>query len=431
MFPLLREVPQLTGFTASMLRLCLLSEGVVFLMLGLTCLPLFFRMLLRGLPGVFRYRHQLVFSWVLLMQIVAPARKTLVHFSRYTPSHIAEWHFRRLLGAGYWSVRLLLCWFAEEAIKSFPAPEDGVLYLIGDGSHKDKRGKKNPAAQKGKKSTPGGYFFGIKFVVVMVSWDVYRIPVDFEIVLPKRHKEYENENALFREMIQRFSPPDWVKLVVVLGDCAFGSKANMRLIQKKDNADKHRSWGFVFGIARTWKMANGKSLKNLVTHLPRKLYRKIWIPRLPGENRRKTFWVFAKRTHLRHLGEVLVVLSKNGRNVGPKKTKLLVTNLLELTARDVVAIYNRRWQIEILFKELKSGLRLGEHQVTKNLDRVRKSFAIGLFAYLLLIRARRKDIQPGQSWSIFQLQNNFTLEVIKHQLEHSFKLRIKNLVKAA
>ena len=103
-------------------------------MLVLRCLPLFVRLLLRGLPGVFRYRHQLVFSWLLLMQIIAPRRNTLKQLARYTPLHIAEWHFCCLLSASYWSFRLLLRWFASEAIKRFPPPSDGVIYVIGDGS---------------------------------------------------------------------------------------------------------------------------------------------------------------------------------------------------------------------------------------------------------------------------------------------------------
>ena len=75
-------------------------------------------------------------------------------------------------------------WFASDAIKRFPPPSDGVIYVIGDGSHRDKRGKKHPAIQKGKQNKYVD-FFGIKFIVLMVSWNTYRIPVDFEIVLPK------------------------------------------------------------------------------------------------------------------------------------------------------------------------------------------------------------------------------------------------------
>jgi len=162
----------------------------------------------------------------------------------------------------------------------------------------------------------------------------------------------------------------------------------------------------------------------LVKHTPHSCYRQTWIPRLPDHKGRKTFWIFAKLTRLKHLGDVTVVLTKKGRNVGPQNTKLLVTNLLELTARQVIDIYQRRWAIEILFKELKSGLGLGEHQVTKKLPRIEKSLGIALIAYLFLLRARKDDIRPGKPWSIFQLKTNFTMDLIQQQFQHSIRLEV-------
>jgi hypothetical protein len=136
------------------------------------------------------------------MQAVFPGRKTLKELSRWTPSRITEWRFRRLLKAGYWSVHLLVEWFAQEVIKTFPVPEDGVLYLFGDSSQKDKRGKKNPAAQKGRKSKRHPWFFGIRFVILMAAWDVYRIPVSFRIILPKKHPDYQTSVfALFCKLL--------------------------------------------------------------------------------------------------------------------------------------------------------------------------------------------------------------------------------------
>jgi hypothetical protein len=41
-----------------------------------------------------------------------------------------------------------------------------------------------------------------------------------------------------------------------------------------------------------------------------------------------------------------MVLSKRGRNLGPKQTKILVTNLAELTSSQVVCIYQKRWAID-------------------------------------------------------------------------------------
>ena len=126
-----------------------------------------------------------------------------------------------------------------------------------------------------------------------------------------------------------------------------------------------------------------------------------------------------------------MVLSKKGRNVGPKNTKILVTNLVELTARQVLSVYQRRWPVEVLFKELKSGLGLGEHQVSKDIDRIEKSIGIAIIAYLVLIRARKRDISPGRPWSIFQLKNNFTNDLVCNQFQHNMNRRLGRLMKAA
>jgi hypothetical protein len=396
-----------------------------------TRLPPTIRILFNGMPGVWRHRHHLIFCWLIVMQIVASGPKTLTGLSQSAPGFITEWRFRRLLAAGYWSLKVLLHWFAEETIKSLPAPENHVLYVIVDGSKKDKRGLKNPAAQKGRLNEHRAWFFGIKFVVLLVAWEDYRIPVDFQIVLPKGHPDYRKENELFRHLLSHFQPPGWANWVIVVGDAAFAAKNNMKLIQARDNADPQSRWGFVFAIARTWKMADGKSLKNLVRHTPHSCYRRTWIPRLPDHKRRKTFWIFEKHTRLRHLGDVTVVLTKKGRNVGPEKTKLLVTNLLELTGRQVIDIYQRRWAVEILFKELKSGVGFGEHQVTKRLPRIEKSLGIALIAYLLLLRARQDDLKPGKPWSIFQLKTNFTLDLVHKQFQHSIRLEVNKSLKAA
>lgn len=400
-------------------------------MIQLTYLPAFVRAGFRGMPGVWKSRHDLLLCWLIFLQVVFPGPKKLKEQARWSPAFITEWRFRRLLKATYWSIQVLVTWFAYEAIKTFPAPEDGILYLIGDGSEKPKRGKKHPVAQKGRKSNRHPYFFGIRFVILMAAWDVYRIPVGFRIILPKLHPDYQTENALFREMVLQFVPPTWAKMVIVQGDAAYGSKDNMKMVQQRDTADQNRHWRFVFGIARTWKSEDGKSLRDLVNHLPRKYYNRTWVPRLAGENRRKTFWIYGKKMRLTHIGDVMVLLSKTGPNVSPKKTKLIVTNLTDCTPRQIAAIYQRRWSIEILMKELKSGLGLGEHQVTKTQNRVENSLGIALLGYLFLIRACHKDIRPGKSWGIFQLQSDFRLKVVTNQVEHNMELKLKTLQNAA
>ena len=89
---------------------------------------------------------------------------------------------RQLVGAG--------------SLGDLASTPNGVLYLFGDGSHADKRGTKNPVAQKGRISQHHPWFFGPRFVLLMAAWDGYRVPVGFRLILPKRHVGYRSENAL-------------------------------------------------------------------------------------------------------------------------------------------------------------------------------------------------------------------------------------------
>src|SRR5712691_8926093 len=204
------------------------------MMIAFTYLPGFVTIVLRGMPTVWRGRHRLIFCWLIFMQAVSPGRKTLEEMARWTPVTITAWRFGRVLKAAYWNVHLIVSWLAQ--------------YLFGDGSHADKRGTKNPVVQKGRISQHHPWFFGLRFVLLMAAWDDYRLPVGFRLILPKRHAGYRRENALFREMVGAFVPPSWAKLVIVGGDAAYGSKANMAMVKDRDKTDTARRWGFVFAI---------------------------------------------------------------------------------------------------------------------------------------------------------------------------------------
>jgi len=400
-------------------------------MVTVTYLPLFVTILFRGMPGMWKSRHRLVLCWLVVLQALFPGRKTLAELARWSPASITVWRLRRVLKAAYWDVHLLVEWWAQEALNTLPPPKDGRLYVVGDGSEKPKRGTQNPLAQKGRKSEHHPWFFGIRFALLIVNWDVYRLPVAFRLIRPKSHPEYQTENALFREMVRAFTPPTWATTIIVEGDAAYGSQDNIKMVQQRGIDDPPRRWGFVFAIARTWKTVEDKAIKDLVTHLPRKYYQRIRVPRLPGVPGCKTFWMYSTRLCLRHIGDVTVVLSKRGRNLGPKQTKILVTNLDEWIPRQVVGAYQRRWPVEQINRELKTDLGLGEHQVSQEEGRVEKSFGMAVLAYLLLIRACHQEIVPGKSWSIAQLQHAFRLRMITKQVEHNVKTQMAKARNAA
>ena len=401
------------------------------MLIAFTYLPGFVTLVFRGMPTVWRGRHRLIFCWLIFMQAVHPGRKTLAEMARWTPATITAWRFGRLLKAAYWNAHLLVGWLAQDLLTTLPPPTNGILYLFGDGSHADKRGAKNPMVQKGRISQHHPWFLGLRFVLLMAAWDGYRLPVGIRLILPKRHAGYRSDNALFREMVGEFVPPSWATLVIVGGDAAYGSKANMHMVQARDKADPARRWGFVFAIARTWKTAEEKTIKNLVTHVPQTYYQRTRVPKESAGRSRRTFWTYHTGLSLRHVGDVTVVLSKRGRNLGPKQTKILVTNLAELTPSQVVCIYQKRWAVELMHWELKSGLGLGEHQVSGDKDRSEKSIGIAVLAYLLVLRVCHHEIVPGKPWSLFQLQHTLRLRVMTNQVEHKVKVKMGKTRKAA
>jgi hypothetical protein len=379
-------------------------------MIRITRLPEEVTRLLAPLKPYFSYRHFLVFCWLLVAHLVCFEKATLQALARHIPTHVAAWHLRRLRAAGRWSWARVLEWLVSQALAAFPPPRDGVLYLVVDSTVKGKRTKHNPLAKKARLNDYAPYTFGLHVVLLIAQWEVYRVPLAFRLVQPKGSPGYQSENALFREMLQEVVVPAWVTQVVVVADAAYPARANLQAIQA-------RGWFFVIAFPRTWKLATGQHLRDLVTHLPRPHYRHVRVPLVVPRARRRVFWTFANRAQRRQGGEVTVGLSRRRRNDRPKHTKLLVTNLPQAPAHVTVALYLRRWPVELCIKELKGVVGLGQHQVTKDAARVERSGAVALRAYLLLLRLRAKQIKPGTSWSAFTLKQQFAWEVGARQLK--------------
>jgi hypothetical protein len=385
-------------------------------MLRFTYVPKSISNWLQVLRPMFRHRHHLVFCWVLVCPAIDHEKATLKGLARIAPRHIAAWHLRRLLTATYWHGRVLLGWCADQVIATLPPPVDGVCSVVVDSTLKDKTGQKPPLAKKGRLNAYAPSIFGLHLVVVMLHWGNYRSPVDVEIVRRKDDARSRSENRLCRWMVVRFRRPLWAAMGVVVADAALASKANLRRIQQ-------RGYTLVMAVARTWCFANGQTLKDLVIHLPKKRYRRCWVP-LDEPGRRRTYWTSTKRARLRHRGDVTMVLSKHRRHDGPKQTNILVTNLPAVTARQVVDVDRRRWTVALLIKALKGATGLGQQQVTKDPQRVERSRAMSVMASLMIMTFHAHDIPERGPWSILTLKRNFMWQLAQAQLERSVAQRL-------
>jgi hypothetical protein len=68
---------------------------------------------------------------------------------------------------------------------------------------------------------------------------------------------------------------------------------------------------------------------------------------------------------------------------------------------------------------------LGQQQVTKDPQRVERSVAIAIMAYLLLLKFRAHDIPEQGPWSAFTLKRHFTWQIAQAQLERSVEQRLR------
>jgi hypothetical protein len=167
--------------------------------------------------------------------------------------------------------------------------------------------------------------------------------------------------------------------------------------------------GDVLARPRTRKFTPGTPLRALVQHLPNSCN-----PRRASDTpdgRRKDDWVLARRATLHHLGDVTIVRSKPRHHHGPKSVKILMTHRPEARGGTIRSIYAWRGGIEITVKELKSGLHLGDMQVTKDPERVARSVTWSVLASLLLVRLYGHDQGLSQEWSLFQLKDRVAEEV--------------------
>src|SRR5262245_17491121 len=89
-----------------------------------------------------------------------------------------------------------------------------------------------------------------------------------------------------------------------------------------------------------------------------------------------------RRAMLHKRGDVTMVLSKKRRHDGPKGVKILVTTLTTMSAGALLSISARRWGVAGTIKARKSGMHLGQRQVTKERERVERSVIVSVVASL-------------------------------------------------
>jgi hypothetical protein len=178
------------------------------------------------------------------------------------------------------------------------------------------------------------------------------------------------------ELIRSLPLPEGAE-VMVLGDTAYDAQAVRDACQ-----ERQYKWIFPVNPERVLAGPKGKRpkvrslLKDWSKWSPATIrfvpasgkyaeYRRLSRYRVGPKTKPRTFHVHQEKREVHSVGEARLVFSTMKpklKKATPDDVKILMTNDLTLSVRDVVELYSIRWQIELFFKELKSTFGFHQYQ---------------------------------------------------------------------
>lgn len=364
-------------------------------MTRLHCIPAELRSFLEPLRKEFSYNHYLTFLWLVLAIMNNSKKGTLKNLSQI-PAKKSYHTFLRFLKARYLQPRRWLMFTALARLKALRGKET-ELKIVSDVTWIHKTGQHDWISRGYKSNAKPEQ--GLQLLVLCFEMQGQRIPFDFFIISkPDGHRLSYNPQML--KMMAQLKLPKWVKSVVLLADAAFASK---RVIQKLNQW----GWGYVFRLPKTWKFEQGGLVKEHLEKLPRKAFKLCWYASAHGK--RKYCQYFKHRARLSHVGDVTLIYSFIKGKLEPEK-RILVTNR-PLNHSKILALYQRRWCIEILFKELKSEMGLGKMQLSVARNQVMTAIGVVMVAYNTLF-----SVFKNPAGGIAKLKSTFQMKCIRQNL---------------
>jgi len=331
-----------------------------------------------------QFRH----LWCLVLGLAVNLRAAkLLHLSHLAPAGGHRTRHGAFLAHGDWDAPALLAEAGTDLLNSMRPRAGEVIYLILDDNRIPKRGKKMDHVSKIWDHKQQRFVRGHIVLTAAVMFRGVVFPWRIDLWKPKGHAgppRYRKLTDMAGAMIRDFAAPDGVK-VRVLFDAFY-------LCPSVTNACVSKGFTF-FSVAqrgRNFTTPNGKRRKiaRLMPGLIRHQGRTARMRRARG--RHATLRIAAADGHLSRIGRVRMVISKRPR--GPwKKCIAVVTNETGLRPRQIIAVYETRWLIEVLFKELHQDLGLGDYQVLHR-DAILRHLHLCCLAHLLLTHRRLEAI---------------------------------------
>jgi SRSO17 transposase len=313
--------------------------------------------------------------------VVSLRAAKLIHLSAVTPGGGHRTSKGAFLSRSGWDAPALVERAASGLLAAMKPKAGEVAYLILDDTRIAKRGRRMEHVSKIWDHKQQRFVRGHVALAAAVLFRGVVLPWRIELWKPTGHPgpRHRKLTDMAAAMVRAFDPPEGVK-VRVLFDAFCLCPAVAGACEGK---------GFTFfsvaGRNRSFTTGEGRrrrrrTIAGLMPGLIRHRGKGARMKRTRGKA--ATLRLASADGHLSRIGPVRMVVSKRPR--GPwKKCVAIVTNEAGLRPRQVVAIYETRWSIEVLFKELRQDLGLGDYQMIAE-EGILKHLHVCCLAHLLL-----------------------------------------------
>jgi SRSO17 transposase len=303
--------------------------------------------------------HVYSYFWSMVLSICISHGSTIDRLVKSLRNTTHRTNHGEFLWRSNWDESAIMQHIALDMLHSLFTRKDNHLFFIIDDTQTLKRAKKMEAVGKLHHHATGKYGSGHTILKVCLYYRGVTIPWASLLYVKEEHAgkleiPFRKLTELAGQAIRQAALPEKFK-VTVLFDAFY-------LCPNVVNACKDRKWHYI-GVGKSNRWFTVGSLKRKLAKYGRNVLRNsgTWY-NIAGLRKTGKYRLAERIGKLNKLGIVKIVFS---RRKGESKHVAIVTDNLNASMRNIVADYLKRWSIEMLIKDEKQHLGLGDYRVKR------------------------------------------------------------------
>ena len=380
------------------------------------------------------------FYKIVLAITIAYGRKNIKNLYRHMNAETHRQKVNEFLTDSPWDGEEVLQETSLSILYSLKPRKGDLLEILIDPSGKGKRGSQMEAADHSywdpimKKTVFGHRFLmvAIMYKGVILPWKTTLIP-SRDFCKSQRGRDlnlrYKTKGDIASDVL--YSLPQELSLnfkIRVLFDAGLFNK-------KLVSACKSKGFSFITTAQsnRAFFPENYKGKRKLSSYAYGVLRYEGREIRIQGSRGQKRYRVAERIGTMRGVGKVKVIFSKR---LSDGNTISIVTDELTLTPRKAVLGHRNRWNIEVLIKDFKQHLGLGDYQtgwyegIVHHLHLVSISYLLLIHLGIKLPSLRRNTKAGVKIVSVRNLQNHLRNIIVKEQIQSCRRMTSpKNIIR--